>query len=481
MWKRLAAARVRTSDSRARQPPTNSGHAVPKGPLPVADAADLLLQACEALAEAHAHGIIHRDLKPGNLFVTTTVDGLPFVKVLDFGISKASFPGDTVLTETEAFFGSPRYMSPEQLACPKDVDARSDVWALGVILYEMLAGDPPFKGDTFPLVCAAIFAGSYAKLSSCRSDIPDALDALVSEALAPKPESRLPTVEAFARRLAPFGTAGARQSCERIERLAPGATHPEIALPQATAAPLAQTADGLTRSQAGMDHPVPTSAASAPARRARSRMAPALLGLAGALVAAGFFGLRHMHAASPTSGSSVLPVASVVPSASSVVMTASPGDARESALVASSVPPASAPVVLAASPAAAPPSAPSTTTGGECAKGATSACEAACAAHAPGRCEALAKALVKGNGGPKDVARAGKLYQAECDAGAGSACNALGALYGAGTEVPRDNAKAVSCRRSLGSLLASLTVLALTLRKAAMSQNRLSNDATTAG
>src|SRR5215472_3905949 len=109
-----------------------------RGPLPVAESIDLLLQACEALAEAHKLGIVHRDLKPGNLFVTTASDGTPFVKVLDFGISKSTSLDSMSVTGSAALLGSPRYMSPEQLQAPSSVDPRSDVWSLGVILYEML-------------------------------------------------------------------------------------------------------------------------------------------------------------------------------------------------------------------------------------------------------------------------------------------------------------------------------------------------------
>jgi serine/threonine-protein kinase len=391
-----------------------------RGKLPVADAADLLLQACEAISEAHTHGIIHRDLKPGNLFVTTSVDGLPFVKVLDFGISKASFPQDMVVTDTSAFFGSPLYMCPEQLAGAKDVDARADVWALGIVLYELLAGVPPFRAETFPLVCAAILSSEYAKLSTLRTDIPAAIDALISETLAKKPESRLPSVEAFARKLAPFGTSGARQSYERIERLAAGATHPELARPEAKAAPLAETAEGLGLSHVRTDSPVVKTDALSPVKRARSGREPTLTGLVGlaaVAVAGGFLGFRQMHAGSPATASSSPQLPEVAPSASAVASTPSPIAAAESPEAAGTVSSAPAPVVLA-DPARAP-SVPSAKTVDECAKGATASCEA------------------KGTGAPKDVARAVKLYEAECDGGAGSACNALGALDGSGTDCPR--------------------------------------------
>src|SRR5262249_7955982 len=130
-------------------------------PLPVAEAVGYLLQACEALAEAHQKGIIHRDLKPSNLFLTTRPDGSPLLKVFDFGIAKlvAEEPEQNLrLTSTGSGIGSPQYMSPEQVRDASRVDARTDIWALGVTLYELLAAAPPFTGTTFSALCAQIIA-----------------------------------------------------------------------------------------------------------------------------------------------------------------------------------------------------------------------------------------------------------------------------------------------------------------------------------
>jgi serine/threonine protein kinase len=119
------------------------------GEMPVHEAVDYVLQACEAIAEAHAAGIIHRDLKPKNLFLSRTVDGRPLVKVLDFGISKMEDAAeDMSLTRTTEIIGSPSYMSPEQLRASKGVDVRTDIWALGVILFELLTKKLPFQALT---------------------------------------------------------------------------------------------------------------------------------------------------------------------------------------------------------------------------------------------------------------------------------------------------------------------------------------------
>src|SRR5439155_5853723 len=110
------------------------------GRLPVHVAADLVLQACDVLAEAHALGIVHRDLKPTNLFVTKRPDGTQSIKVLDFGISKAPTTEEMKLTQTATMLGTPAYMSPEQMRSARTVDARSDIWSIGILLYELVEG-----------------------------------------------------------------------------------------------------------------------------------------------------------------------------------------------------------------------------------------------------------------------------------------------------------------------------------------------------
>ena len=142
------------------------------GALAGHDAIEYVLQACEALAEAHVKGIVHRDLKPANLFLTHRADGSPTIKVLDFGISKAALVGgeEQALTQTSAVMGTPSYMAPEQLKSSRNVDARTDVWSLGIILHELLTGEVAFKADTVPELYVAILQSAPVSLRQRRRD-----------------------------------------------------------------------------------------------------------------------------------------------------------------------------------------------------------------------------------------------------------------------------------------------------------------------
>ncbi len=194
-----------------------------RGALPVAEAVGYLLQACEAIAEAHAAGIVHRDLKPANLFLATRPGRGDLIKVLDFGISKLTVGGrseEVALTKTAAVMGSPLYMSPEQLISAKDVDARSDVWALGVILYELIAARPPFDGATVAELVTRILHAPHASLLEVRPDVPPTLDAAISRCLAKDPAQRFPNVSAFVHAIAAHTPSKiADVSLERISRL----------------------------------------------------------------------------------------------------------------------------------------------------------------------------------------------------------------------------------------------------------------------
>jgi serine/threonine-protein kinase len=204
------------------------------GPLPVDVAVEFVLQACEAIAEAHALGIIHRDLKPANLFCVRRADGLWSVKVLDFGISKVTLSeaptADVQMTRTQAMLGSPLYMSPEQLSSPKTVDARADLWALGVILYELLTGTPPFVADSFPELVLQIVNGPAPPIRGARPDAPPGLGVVIARCLERDRERRYGTVAELAQALEPFAPQRARASVERVSRVMRAAT-PSIDAP----------------------------------------------------------------------------------------------------------------------------------------------------------------------------------------------------------------------------------------------------------
>ncbi|MEP7123368.1 MAG: protein kinase [Byssovorax sp.] len=176
-----------------------------RGPLPVSEAVGYVLQVCEAAAEAHKAGIVHRDLKPANLFLATLADGSPCVKVLDFGVSKLA--GGVDLTSESAIMGTPLYMPPEQLQASKEVDGRADIWALGVILYELLAGITPFHADQIQVVCGRIFQGEPTPLSKFLPAAPPSLEGILMKCFEKDREQRWQNVAEFAAALAPLGAA----------------------------------------------------------------------------------------------------------------------------------------------------------------------------------------------------------------------------------------------------------------------------------
>ncbi len=190
--------------------------------LPIEDAIDFILQAIEALAEAHAAGIVHRDLKPANLFIATRADGSRIVKVLDFGISKSLLGASVAelsLTRTSVLIGSPLYMSPEQMRSAKDVDTRTDIWSLGVIMYEMITGHPPYTGDSIPALCASLLSDTPVAMRALRSEVPVELEVVISRCLAKDREQRFGTVGELARALAPFGSASSQLHVDRASRV----------------------------------------------------------------------------------------------------------------------------------------------------------------------------------------------------------------------------------------------------------------------
>jgi serine/threonine-protein kinase len=194
-------------------------------PLTAGAVIEYVLQACEAVAEAHSLGIVHRDLKPANLFITRRPDGTPLVKVLDFGISKSLGGSDHALTKTTAFVGSPLYASPEQLLSSRSVDARTDIWALGVILYEACAGQPPFEGENVMEVASRVMKLDPVPLSGLRPDLPAELCAAIMCCLEKDVARRFATVGDLARALAPYAPHSL-VSVDRISRILPRSEAP---------------------------------------------------------------------------------------------------------------------------------------------------------------------------------------------------------------------------------------------------------------
>lgn len=188
------------------------------GPMPVASAIEYVLQASEALAEAHAKGIIHRDLKPSNLFLSHQADGSPLIKIIDFGLAKTLQAEDQIdLTRSGAMLGSPLFMAPEQMRGLAKVDARADIWALGATLYALLTGEPPFPGRNLLEVHERIKLGP-PKLTA-RPDVGPAIEAALLRCLTAEPAERHSTVADFADELALAAPMHAGGLASRIRRI----------------------------------------------------------------------------------------------------------------------------------------------------------------------------------------------------------------------------------------------------------------------
>lgn len=210
------------------------GQVLDRGNVQIDDAVDFVLQACEAIAEAHSLGIVHRDLKPANLFVTRRADGSTCVKVLDFGISKIVVAGDSQqnmsMTKTTAVMGSPLYMSPEQMRSARYTDARSDIWSIGVILYELLTGDVPFHGESVPELCMAVLTEEPPLASAKRHGVSPGLDQVIQKCLAREPVNRYQTVGELALALVDFAPKRSRLSAQRAASIGRGPSGAAVVL-----------------------------------------------------------------------------------------------------------------------------------------------------------------------------------------------------------------------------------------------------------
>jgi serine/threonine-protein kinase len=273
--------------------------------LPVEEAVDYVLQGMEAVAEAHTLGLVHRDLKPANLFLTTRPDGSGLVKVLDFGISKATEGSgqDPSLTATSAVMGSPMYMSPEQLRSSKNVDTRTDIWALGVILYELVSGRFPFEDETVTGLCARIAADPPVPLHEHCPDVPPAFAAVVARCLSKDMSGRPQTVGELAIALRPFASPEVQLAVDRIVRIGVPARVRQASipdgLPSSPSNPGIISVRGGIRSTTGFADTVGATSQATVLRKGRLTM-PVLVA-AGALAAAVLGGGLFLALRSPPS------------------------------------------------------------------------------------------------------------------------------------------------------------------------------------
>jgi serine/threonine-protein kinase len=231
-----------------------------RGALPLAESIDIALQIADAVSDAHASGIVHRDLKPANVFLVRRSDGTRLAKVLDFGISKSLLldsASNVSLTQTSTVMGSPLYMSPEQMRSARDVDGRTDIWALGAILYESLAGAPPHSGASLPEICTSLLHDTPRPLESLRSDLPPGLAAVIMRCLAKDRADRFPSMRDFTLALAPFAAEAGVGITTTLSRLTPHgqsvvAATPASEGPATIASATSQVRTGATEAPASL-------------------------------------------------------------------------------------------------------------------------------------------------------------------------------------------------------------------------------------
>lgn len=201
-----------------------------RGRLPVPEAVDYVLQACLGLAEVHASGVVHRDLKPSNLFLSVAVDQSTIVKLLDFGVSKDLVFSRNVgglRTTTRSMLGSPQYMSPEQVRSARSVGTPTDIWALGVILFQLIAGRLPFAGTTMAALLREIVEDPPPRPRSLVAELPPDLELTILRCLDKEPLRR-PHVAELAAELASHGPPHSRLLAERVARIFDAGPRPSL-------------------------------------------------------------------------------------------------------------------------------------------------------------------------------------------------------------------------------------------------------------
>ncbi|WP_438019691.1 protein kinase [Sorangium sp. So ce315] len=210
--------------------------------LAYADALEYAMQMLEGVEAAHRAGVVHRDLKPDNVIITRTAKGEPLIKLLDFGIAKLKVTGelDRGLTRPGVIMGTPEYMAPEQAYSADSVDARADIFSLGVIVFEMLAGRRPVGGDEPQQIAGAYLSGQISRLSDLAPDLSPALCAAVHRAMAASPPDRFATTAEFRSALEPFARAARAPSA-----LTPSPSEVSLARSSASALPAALAAPAM--------------------------------------------------------------------------------------------------------------------------------------------------------------------------------------------------------------------------------------------
>ena len=299
------------------------------GPMPLVRAVTLVLQACEAVSEAHASGIVHRDLKPQNLFLTRTIGGSPKLKVLDFGVSKTTGltnDGRGALTRTSAMLGSPLYMAPEQMRSSRDVDARVDIWALGVVLYELLTARWPFEAESMPELCLKVVAEAPQSLLTRRPDLPNGLISIVERCLEKEPAKRYASAADLARALEPFAAAPSSPG----SRVSQAAHHASVETRALTTLPSQQPSPAASSTPAAWDSARPSKLGGPGTTSPRRPQTLAVRWAAAVIIAAALAGGialawrslgRGAASSGPPSPSSATPIASALSSSPATATT----------------------------------------------------------------------------------------------------------------------------------------------------------------
>lgn len=285
--------------------------------FPVLEAIDFTVQAAEALAQAHKVGIVHRDVKPANLFLAEYPEAPSRVKVLDFGISKITSeePAQMGLTKTTTVLGSGLYMSPEQMRSAKKVDHRTDIYALGVTLYELLTGTQPFTAETFSELCVKVNIDDPTPLHTYRPDIAPELAAVIAKAYAREVDDRFQTMGEFVAALGPFAAAESVPVINNIQGLTqPGIRPLASSIPPPNPHALVGTAGAVT----------------ATAEMVKTKQSSVTLAFGIALIAllvvggAGFLFIQSQNNATPTPGQSNAVVTTVTVTVTTTATAAPP-------------------------------------------------------------------------------------------------------------------------------------------------------------